>query len=105
MNRFRSIGQKSCAAAGLANDENMLIIGGNARLADTYFTEFNRLFNHYYFCSVCEETHTHESKAQQEDSLFLEETPQWLDKSEPDKIRAKRVKMFVDMEGVVPEPA
>ena len=31
------------------NDENMLLIRGNKRVADIYFTEFNRLFNHYYF--------------------------------------------------------
>ena len=38
------------------NDENMLIIRGDQRVADIYFTEFNRLFNHYYFRSVQEET-------------------------------------------------
>ena len=36
------------------NDENMLIIRGDRRVADIYFTEFNRLFNHYYFRSVQE---------------------------------------------------
>jgi phosphatidylserine/phosphatidylglycerophosphate/cardiolipin synthase-like enzyme len=38
------------------NDENMLIIRGDQRVADIYFTEFNRLFNHYYFRSVTEAT-------------------------------------------------
>ena len=36
------------------NDENMLLIRGNQRVADIYFTEFNRLFNHYYVRSVTE---------------------------------------------------
>jgi len=36
------------------NDENMLLIRGNQRVADIYFTEFNRLFNHYYFRSINE---------------------------------------------------
>lgn len=30
------------------NDENTLIIRGNKELADLYFTEFYRIFNHYY---------------------------------------------------------
>ena len=37
------------------NDENMLIVRGDRRVADIYFTEFNRLFNHYYFRSVIED--------------------------------------------------
>ena len=36
------------------NDENMIAIRGDQRVADIYFTEFNRLFNHYYFRSVQE---------------------------------------------------
>ena len=31
-----------------ANDENMLIIDGDLQVADTYFTEFARLFQHFY---------------------------------------------------------
>ncbi|HEU4871134.1 MAG TPA: phospholipase D-like domain-containing protein [Pyrinomonadaceae bacterium] len=42
------------AASTNDNDENMLIIRGDHRVADIYFTEFNRLFNHYYFRSVVE---------------------------------------------------
>jgi len=38
------------------NDENMLAILGNRRVADIYFTEFNRLFYHYYFRSIQEKT-------------------------------------------------
>jgi phosphatidylserine/phosphatidylglycerophosphate/cardiolipin synthase-like enzyme len=87
------------------NDENMLIIRGDARMADIYFTEFNRLFHHYYFRSVWEELHAKEPKQEQDDSLFLDETPKWLQKYQPGKIRTKRVKMFVDMQGLTPEPA
>ncbi len=32
----------------LHNDENTLVIKGNKDLADVYFTEFVRIFNHYY---------------------------------------------------------
>lgn len=31
------------------NDENMLLIGGDTRVADLYLTEFMRLFNHFQF--------------------------------------------------------
>lgn len=86
------------------NDENMLLIRGDRRIADIYFTEFNRLFHHYYFRSVYEEIHHAQPTKSQDDSLFLDETPGWLQKYQPGKIRAKRVQMFVDMEGLVPEP-
>src|SRR6185369_8089308 len=63
------------------NDENMLVIRGNQRVADIYFTEFNRLFYHYYFRSVQERTRKMLSKAekkkQDQKSLFLDETDGW----------------------------
>lgn len=31
-----------------ANDENMLLIRGNTRVADIYLTEFDRIFRHFY---------------------------------------------------------
>ena len=34
------------------NDENMLVIRGDTRVADIYLGEFMRLFNHFYFRSV-----------------------------------------------------
>ena len=36
------------SAATTANDENMLVIRGNTDVADTYFGEFMRLFDHIY---------------------------------------------------------
>ncbi|MBP1850438.1 phospholipase D-like domain-containing protein [Rhizobium halophytocola] len=35
-----------------SNDENMLLISGDSRVADIYTTEFFRLFNHFYFRTV-----------------------------------------------------
>ena len=57
------------------NDENMLIIRGDQRVADIYFTEFNRLFNHYYFRSVQEATARpgDTPKADNAERLFLGE--------------------------------
>src|ERR1044072_3908454 len=80
------------------NDENMLIIRGNPRVADIYFTEFNRLFNHYYFRSVMEATNA--SKTSDDAELFLaEKSQEWLKKSTAGKLRAKRLKIYTSMAG------
>src|SRR4029079_1868538 len=62
------------------NDENMLIIRGDLRVADIYLTEFNRLFNHYYFRSVTEATANRAPS--DEDTLFLREDASWQAKYE-----------------------
>lgn len=85
-----------------SNDENMLLIRGNRRVADIYFTEFNRLFFHYYFRSVREAMQQRESSKPrnappEEDSLFLREDDTWLDKYKPGKLRRKRVQVFTRM--------
>jgi len=85
------------------NDENMLVIRGNQRVADIYFTEFNRLFNHYYFRSVQERTrkmlNAAEKKKQDQKSLFLDETDGWLAAYKPGSLKQKRVDMFKRMKG------
>jgi phosphatidylserine/phosphatidylglycerophosphate/cardiolipin synthase-like enzyme len=82
------------------NDENMLIIRGDHRVADIYFTEFNRLFNHYYFRAVHEKASSG-SPNSEESSLFLAENPaEWLDKYRPGSLRFKRVQMFAKMRGI-----
>jgi len=63
----------------LYNDENMLLIRGNRKVADVYLGEFLRLFNHFYFRTVT-------GRLAQTDSLderravFLDSTPQWVKK-------------------------
>lgn len=80
------------------NDENMLVIRGDLRVADVYFTEFNRLFNHYYFRSVRESVGG--AAADEPGELDLREEPAaWLAKYAPGKLRAKRVKVFAEMAG------
>lgn len=80
------------------NDENMLIIRGDRRVADIYFTEFNRLFNHYYFRSVSEVT-KNTSQAQKDGNLFLAEDDKWLEKYKPGKLKTKRLDLYTEMEG------
>jgi phosphatidylserine/phosphatidylglycerophosphate/cardiolipin synthase-like enzyme len=36
------------SASTTSNDENMLVITGDTEVADVYFTEFNRIFDHFY---------------------------------------------------------
>jgi phosphatidylserine/phosphatidylglycerophosphate/cardiolipin synthase-like enzyme len=81
------------------NDENMLVIRGDRRVADIYFTEFNRLFNHYYFRSVVEKISRRASVTTQSDSgsMSLTEDDSWLSKYQPGSLRSKRVDQYVTM--------
>ncbi len=90
------------AASTTSNDENMLVIRGNRRVADIYFTEFNRLFNHYYFRAVQENTRARRATATSARSatLFLDETGErWVEKYAPGKLRAKRIGIYSAMRG------
>ncbi|HET9055388.1 MAG TPA: phospholipase D-like domain-containing protein [Chitinophagaceae bacterium] len=79
------------------NDENMMIIRGDKRVADIYFTEFNRLFNHFYFRAVYKKAK--EQNHVDEGSLKLQPNDSWLKKYKEGKFRHKRVMMFTKMEG------
>ncbi len=82
------------------NDENMLIIRGDRRVADIYFTEFNRLFNHYYFRSVTESIGPPGAS-----ELFLKETDrEWLDKYVAGSYKSKRLKVFTGMQRFSAKP-
>lgn len=86
------------AASTTDNDENMVIIRGDQRVADIYLTEFNRLFNHYYFRSVTEAAqHRRQQPAQA--SLFLAETAGWQVKYAPDTFKTKRLTLYTGMAG------
>ena len=85
-------------ASTTGNDENMLIIRGDRRVADIYFTEFNRLFNHYYFRAVHQKV-AGVHRAAPGENLFLREDDGWLAAYRPGKLRQKRVQMFADMKG------
>ncbi len=91
------------------NDENMLIIRGEQRVADIYFTEFNRLFYHYYFRSVQEKTaklSEEEKKRRNEQTLFLAEDDSWVKQYKAAKsLKRKRVDIFKRMDGFAPASA
>ena len=75
------------------NDENMVIVRGDRRVADIYFTEFNRLFNHYYFRSIAERSSPTETLR----ALQLAEDDSWLQKYRPGTLRSKRVACYTGM--------
>src|SRR5207247_10905072 len=58
----------------LQNDENMLLIRGDTRVADIYLTEFDRIFRHFYFRDVANELHAKGNNAR---AIFLDEDDRW----------------------------
>jgi phosphatidylserine/phosphatidylglycerophosphate/cardiolipin synthase-like enzyme len=82
------------------NDENMLVIRGDRRVADIYFTEFGRLWGHYQYRSVVEATAKQKPKPgaptpHNYQDLF--ENTDWQKDYEPGDLRSKRVDQFVNM--------
>ncbi len=75
------------------NDENMLIIKGDLRVADIYFSEFARLFDHFlprYLRKIAGGGGGFEKP--------LDDGYTWFeDYYNPEKIKQKRKKMFTDM--------
>ena len=80
------------------NDENMLVIKGERRVADIYFTEFNRLFFHYYFRSM-HNLPTTGVGGTTPPSRFLKEDDSWIAAYRPGSLKAKRVGLFTAMAG------
>jgi phosphatidylserine/phosphatidylglycerophosphate/cardiolipin synthase-like enzyme len=60
----------------LQNDENMLLVRGNTRIADIYMTEFDRIFRHFYFRNIANELASAKS-SDDATTIFLDETDQW----------------------------
>ncbi len=76
----------------LQNDENMLLIRGNTRVADIYLTEFDRIFRHFYFRDVANEI---EARGGQAEGAFLDETDHWTDSYFlPGGFKTRRRQMF-----------
>lgn len=79
------------------NDENMVIIRGDLRAADIYFTEFNRLFNHFYFRAVY--NNVKKKKQTSTASIYLEPDDSWLAKYQPGTFRYKKIAAYAEMKG------
>jgi phosphatidylserine/phosphatidylglycerophosphate/cardiolipin synthase-like enzyme len=59
----------------IANDENMLLIRGNTRIADIYMTEIDRIFRHFYARDVINKLASAGSKV---NPLLLDPTDAWI---------------------------
>jgi phosphatidylserine/phosphatidylglycerophosphate/cardiolipin synthase-like enzyme len=76
----------------LQNDENMLLIRGDTRVADIYMTEFDRIFRHFYFRNIANEL---ADKGDDAVAIFLDETDRWTDSYfNPNSVKANRRLMF-----------
>ncbi|NTU55602.1 MAG: hypothetical protein HGA79_05075 [Anaerolineales bacterium] len=62
----------------LQNDENMMLIRGDTRVADIYMTEFDRIFRHFYFRNIANELAAAKTSDEAR-SIFLDETDKWSD--------------------------
>lgn len=87
------------------NDENMLIIKGDKRVADIYFTEFSRMFDHFmprYLQKLKEEKNSDHSFSYAGFSKPLDEEGTWYkDYYDKEKLVCKRKKMFIKMKGAI----
>ncbi|WP_255156955.1 phospholipase D-like domain-containing protein [Ferruginibacter sp. HRS2-29] len=80
------------------NDENTVIIKGNKHVADLYFTEFARIFNHY---STRQDTKklTKANEANNYNPAHLDKTNKWTRSFfNPNGLKCKRRLMFSDMQ-------
>jgi phosphatidylserine/phosphatidylglycerophosphate/cardiolipin synthase-like enzyme len=60
-----------------ANDENMLLIRGEPRVADIYLTEFDRIFRHFYFRDVADAHKNQDPDSAAAKAIFLDTSDDW----------------------------
>jgi phosphatidylserine/phosphatidylglycerophosphate/cardiolipin synthase-like enzyme len=87
-------------ASTTENDENMILIRGDRRVADIYFTEFNRLWGHYQYRSVVEDSANRKpvpGSPAPHNYQDLWENTDWQKDYEPGDLRSKRVDQYVRM--------
>ena len=80
----------------LQNDENMLLVRGNTRVADIYMTEFDRIFRHFYFRDIANELAAAKTSDDAK-AIFLDETDAWSDSYfKAGTLKSNRRLMFFD---------
>lgn len=58
------------------NDENMLLIQGDTRIADIYLGEFMRIFNHFYFRYLRQKL----ANSDEADTVYLADNDTWVER-------------------------
>lgn len=82
-------------ASTTKNDENMLVIRGDARVADIYLGEFMRLFNHFYFRYHANRLRGLLTDEEQRERAFLTEDNSWTNRYyNPNSIKTKQRLLF-----------
>ncbi|NTU94379.1 MAG: hypothetical protein HGA56_10235 [Chlorobiaceae bacterium] len=61
-----------------SNDENMIVIRGDHRVADIYFGEFMRIFDHLYARYMVEKMKSEKKKENPDAGFLKEKTGEWL---------------------------
>lgn len=85
----------------LRNDENTLVIQGNTAVADLYFTEFARIFNHYSTRDDLKKLAPVNKKKKHNPNHLWTRSKDWVPSFyKGDALKAKRKKMFDQMSAV-----
>jgi len=80
------------SASLIENDENMLLIRGDTRIADIYVTEFDRIFRQFHFRDVADDL---AMKGRDSTAIFLDESGNWVKSYyEPGTLDSLRRQMF-----------
>jgi phosphatidylserine/phosphatidylglycerophosphate/cardiolipin synthase-like enzyme len=79
-------------ASTTENDENMLVIRGNTRVADIYFGEFMRLFDHIYARYLSKRAQSRDPRERAKD--FLKPNDSWVEPHFTDGPKARRRRYF-----------
>jgi hypothetical protein len=80
----------------LQNDENMLLVRGNTRIADIYMSEFDRIFRHFYFRDIANELAAAKTSDDAK-AIFLDETDDWtVSYFKPGTLKNNRRIMFFE---------
>jgi phosphatidylserine/phosphatidylglycerophosphate/cardiolipin synthase-like enzyme len=81
------------AASTRMNDENMLVIRGNTRVADIYVGEFMRLFSHHYFRNLIRKQQGYDISTPR--TLYLDSTDKWTRRYfKPHSVKSKERMLF-----------
>jgi phosphatidylserine/phosphatidylglycerophosphate/cardiolipin synthase-like enzyme len=82
----------------LHNDENTLVIKGNKEVADLYFTEFSRIFNHYSSRSDIKKLTANNTTTGHNPNHLWTKPEQWVPSFyKPNALKCKRRKLFSEM--------
>lgn len=82
----------------LRNDENTLVIKGNKDVADLYFTEFARVFNHYSVRSDIKKMTPRNNQVGHNPNHLWEKPSEWVSSFyKGNALKCKRKKMFDNM--------